>query len=407
MSHESKNPIVVISTVGTSILNNTRLPQHMAMQVEAINPEQKDADKLNTLLKFEDHFDDEKIIDTALDILNPDIMEETSVRRMSAELNSLSRILEGRTSHRSSELHFITSSTRDGRIAARIIASLCRQRYPDYTVETHEIDGLQVDDASAFRQKALPQLVHRVYAILDEEKHPPATYDLVLNPTGGFKSVVPYLTIIGMLRKIEVQYIFERSDELIMLASLPVSLDYNNFDEQVLATLRRLNGGELLSLAEVQTALDWQQSIESHPAWSLLERVSIDETDHFTLNGLGTIVLEELEKRFAVRTPVFLSQQAKKAYDRMDGERQKRYDNILDNIHDPQMRQSNYHEYGNGAGAKVYKQGSTDERVFYFDDADAVLVAELTRHSGGSSDSYEDVPGRKSDYGRYHKWETS
>jgi len=51
------------------------------------------------------------------------------------------------------------------------------------------------------------------------------SYETIINPTGGFKGVLPFLTTLGMLYGRRTVYIFEFADELIDLPPLPFSFD--------------------------------------------------------------------------------------------------------------------------------------------------------------------------------------
>ena len=47
-----------------------------------------------------------------------------------------------------------------------------------------------------------------------------------LNATGGFKGMVPYLTLYGMFYDLPVSYIFEQSETLIQLPRIPLAFDW-------------------------------------------------------------------------------------------------------------------------------------------------------------------------------------
>jgi len=69
-------------------------------------------------------------------------------------------------------------------------------------------------------------LIATIYRIL--KNAPAGTFTRVINPTGGFKGVVPYLTLIGMIEPdIEMSYIYERSAELITLGRIPLQFDFD------------------------------------------------------------------------------------------------------------------------------------------------------------------------------------
>ncbi len=56
--------------------------------------------------------------------------------------------------------------------------------------------------------------------------------DVVLNPTGGFKSVVPYTTLAAMLFQKPSQYIFEFSTSLLTLPPIPLTYNFDLIEKQ-------------------------------------------------------------------------------------------------------------------------------------------------------------------------------
>jgi CRISPR/Cas system-associated protein Csm6 len=52
-----------------------------------------------------------------------------------------------------------------------------------------------------------------------------AGHQIILNATGCFKSVVPYLTLRGLLYRLNVVYIFEQSNALLTLPPAPIHFD--------------------------------------------------------------------------------------------------------------------------------------------------------------------------------------
>mgnify|MGYP001001031091 CR=1 FL=1 len=55
--------------------------------------------------------------------------------------------------------------------------------------------------------------------------------DFRINITAGFKGTVPYLTILGQVFKIPLQYVFERSDNLITIPPMPIGFDVIAIEE--------------------------------------------------------------------------------------------------------------------------------------------------------------------------------
>lgn len=100
-------------------------------------------------------------------------------------------------------------------------------------VKIIKIEGLQTKDTKKFEEKAILNLSE----ILKEEIETghKKDYNVVLNITGGYKGVIPYLTLFGMLyqegeedgkeKRISIKYLYEDSKELITLPNLPVAFD--------------------------------------------------------------------------------------------------------------------------------------------------------------------------------------
>lgn len=88
----------------------------------------------------------------------------------------------------------------------------------------HVIQGLQVNDKSAFEKTGLKNLMDALYYFLvDEDKK--VLIHKIINITGGFKGSIPYLTIFGQLKGIPINYAFEKSSELIEIPVLPLGFD--------------------------------------------------------------------------------------------------------------------------------------------------------------------------------------
>jgi CRISPR/Cas system-associated protein Csm6 len=93
----------------------------------------------------------------------------------------------------------------------------------DVTVEFYPerdvIRGLRIDDAEVFETEGLHQFVKR-FAGLDKQYGP-----LILNITGGYKGLIPYLTLIAQLYNAPVMYKYEESEALITIPQWPINFD--------------------------------------------------------------------------------------------------------------------------------------------------------------------------------------
>ncbi len=391
----TNKPVCVISTVGQSVFLNAAEPLR-----KDFNEFRRRSDvELKPILEKE-AFDGHDLYENMLAYLRA--LRAPNLRGASAELNSLDRILEGRTLTRADQLHFLASDTPDGVLAARVIADFCREHFglkEREQVTLHHITGLQVSDGTRFRREGLRSLIDCLYKIL--KKAPAGTYTRILNPTGGFKGVVPYLTVVGMLENVQVSYIYEQSSALLTLAGLPVTLDYERLRPAYKA-LDECSRRNLLSADELKDLLGLAegQAVGEHPAWPLFERVDIDGQPTYALNGLGQIVYQHLKDY--QRPKVYLSRQADERYSKLDKTEQERFAAHFEALRDPTRRKGKRH--GKKGEAIIYKPGNVAERLFYFELEDGdVLVAELASHADRS---YEEMPDlKRRDYAPHRRWE--
>lgn len=386
--------ICVVSTVGSSVFSNaSNVIRDKARELSKL----KDID-LRAVRTAARNFPGHDIYLDMLAELKAK-HDEASVRRASAELNSISRIVQETQRNTNDSLVFLATETPDGVLAARILADFCTE-YFERDTDVQIIEGLQVKDGALLRRTGLRNLIQALYASI-AGKHP-GTYDRVFNPTGGFKAFVPYMTLIAMVEPaIRVTYIFDQSDELISLTRLPINLDFSRLEPIVPALVDAAS--KTLTEAELRTLLSvGDGNLAEHDAWSLFEAIESQGETYYSVNGLGQIVVSHFAHQ--LRTPVWLSRQAYQRLNRTsDGSEEKQnYLKILGAIHDPNLRESNHHLYPNGAGATVYKLGRQKERAFYLDNDDHVLVLEFARHINETS--YDVAPQDRSQYDKHHRW---
>jgi hypothetical protein len=56
------------------------------------------------------------------------------------------------------------------------------------------------------------------------------SYEIIINPTGGYKGIVPFLTVLGMIYGKYSVYLFEFSQELIKLPPLPLTFNLDLYE---------------------------------------------------------------------------------------------------------------------------------------------------------------------------------
>lgn len=212
--------------------------------------------------------------------------------KLSAEIHSLAGI--GLTSN--DRVLLLASATEDGHACALAVTTYLQKHWPGVIVNTEQVCGLQVYDAVQFRREGV---VHFTRRCLQEVNNYGAE-NVTLNPTGGFKALVPYTVLIGMLKRVPCRYIFEQSDTLLDLPPLPVNFDRGPFEAY----------RELFEKIERDAAIpttDWEATVP-YDERRVLEPLVEREGNLITLSGFGLLFLDE------VRTPTecvpFLSQKA-------------------------------------------------------------------------------------------------
>jgi len=395
-------PICVISTTGTSVFSNA----HSDLQSEWKSFRQNSTVNLRAICK-QNSFEGYELYLRTLEHLRAEAKASNTteiIRRASAELNSLSHILITPPT-RNDQLHFLATSTPDGALAARIICDFSREFFDIETAEVHLVDGLQVRDGDIFQRDGIRNLIAKIYDIFHNA--PDGTYTRIINPTGGFKGVVPYLTLIGMIESgVKLSYIYEQSPTLITLGRIPLQFDFENL-QSAYPALKACSSEGLVDEIRLKEllALSSDQSLSDHSAWSLFDNASIDGQIHFAVNGLGQIVLEHFKA--LDRIPIYLSKQAADRFDSLDATQQRRFQTYFERLRDPAWIDSHRHdEYTNDGNAIPIKPGNVDERLFiYPQDDGSVLVAELAFHKPNGS--YDHVPKRRKDYDTYRLWEAN
>src|SRR5690554_5643439 len=243
--------IVIFANVGTSILGNFRHSLAKDTQ-ESFNA------RLDILEKS--GLKPQVIGGSGHDLPGEDIISECTQWAMahgeeaSAEIKSTQKIVSGDSSAPTvAAIHLLATDTIQGMLAAHVVARVLHESLNCHRVEVHRIGGLQVQNGSEFARFGLPDYIGTIYTLLD--RYPASAYRRIFNPTGGFKALVPYLTLIAMLEGAETRYIFERSDDLLELRPLPISFD-EELVEQALPVLEETVANNSLTRAQLEDQLN-------------------------------------------------------------------------------------------------------------------------------------------------------
>ena len=211
-------------------------------------------------------------------------------KHLSAEIHSLARMEVNTTD----TVILLSSETLDGQVCAEAVARYLTVNGLDVKVDT--IAGLQVQDARKFSKVGVVAYLRKLLQYIDGH----GNGQCVLNPTGGFKALVPYTVLLGMLRQVTCRYIFEFSSQLIDLPPLPVE-----FSKASLNAVR-----PVLEQIERDSAINikvFSETLSREQRQSLEVLFDVDDPN-VTLSAVGFLVLEELQKPSALIP--YLSQEA-------------------------------------------------------------------------------------------------
>lgn len=154
----------------------------------------------------------------------------------SAEIESILNIAnneKGVVKKDEAEVRLISTDTVLSRFAAELIKEYLENEHKmivHFEKEKDVIKELQVMYADKFEQEGLMNLIDRFNTICSKEGN-----DSILNITGGFKAVIPYLTFYAQLNGIPIYYVFEESQELIQIPYFPVNFDFDVIEREWMA----------------------------------------------------------------------------------------------------------------------------------------------------------------------------
>jgi CRISPR/Cas system-associated protein Csm6 len=213
--------------------------------------------------------------------------------------------------------------------------------------EKHDVmSKLQVNDKDSFNKEGLVNLINRLYSICDNY-----FTDTVLNITGGYKAVIPYMTIFGQVNQVPVKYIFEDTDTLIEIPLLPLTLDNSLFDKYYMEF-------SLLE-QEILNQKDYYQFAAE--AVSCLE---IDASGEILYNPLGSMLWETYKSNyffFCASDEVWNEIQTQEDIKRI---LRTKFYTVEGRQNKTEKKQSHY----------VYDDGDNNNRIYYFEVDNQVYI---------------------------------
>lgn len=341
----------IISTVGKSLLTNAK------RELEIEEPE------IQELANYLRHAEDKK---------------------NSAETNSLARLVQ-----ENDKLIFLHSSTDEGRKCAHCLASYYENK--GFQVEEVEVKDLNYQE-SRFKMRGLRFLVDRLIETIAEERG--KGREVLINATGGFKAEIAYATMIGLLLKVPVYYMYEIFDDIIEMPPTPINWDFSFIAEfeNFFSWLEE----DFRETREVENRLSIIESKLKAHHFSLDKgiqdvRLLLTEEEGFTmLSPTGQTYFKSYKNYMhtAEKLTLYISDTASGQLAKMEPSIKQKFKGVFKKLTvrdiwaSPAARKK--------GDCLVYPQGHINERVFFFDvmEDNELYICELSRHS---DDKYEEL----------------
>ncbi len=277
----------IITTVGTSLFINYMKPEAQA--------------KIEGYETIRTQFD---VLDTCIDATDRKTQKESEIREQMqywltfdnpnacAEIKSISKIAE---QEGDIEVYLLATDTVLSVLACELICDFLITNKANFAEgkvkEVHfkskndAIKGLQVKDKKSFEKNGLVNLQKKLNQIANNGFY---WDDCIFNFTGGYKAIIPYITIIAQLKKCPLYYIFEDTNELIKIPQTPLSFN-TDFFETYWSNFEKLSNQSIVSTSELENAFQFQKDAQSC--------IEI-EIEYCCLNGLGGMLWEDYNSQF-------------------------------------------------------------------------------------------------------------
>ncbi len=218
--------------------------------------------------------------------------DDNLTEHLSAEIHSLVRIGIDQSDH----ILLFASETSDGYVCALAVEKYLQHHWSGIKVETQKISGLQVNDAEIFQSQGVVEFVKKATHVIESY----GSGNVILNPTGGYKALVPYTVLLGMLKGVKCCYIFEQSTSILELPPLPVEFKRSQFEAYK----------GIFEKIERECSIprqEWENSV-SYEERQILSPLIEKSGQNITLSAVGFLFLGEM-KTHSVFVP-YLSRKA-------------------------------------------------------------------------------------------------
>lgn len=147
------------------------------------------------------------------------------IKNQGAEQKSIETIISKKNFNRNNlTFHLIVTSTEESKFCASFLG---HQVLQGAKIKYYIPQGLDKPDDEDFSEIGLPNLLSCIAFILNEING--SSEEAIIIPTGGYKAIIPYLTIASILYDKPAYYIYEDSNTLLELPSPPLGVNTKEF----------------------------------------------------------------------------------------------------------------------------------------------------------------------------------
>jgi len=159
------------------------------------------------------------------------------------------------------------------------------------------VSNLKIDAPKKFEQSGFEELINMLDSIRQEHQDD----EVILNISGGYKALIPFLTIYAQLKSLSIKYIYENSDEVISIGNTPLDFDWEIIEQNYFA-LEKFGdkGDEVARLTDFKERLAEDEKAQDDLFGELDDKGIIIKVDDnaVRLTNLGSLYIKTYDEKF-------------------------------------------------------------------------------------------------------------
>lgn len=233
---------IIITTVGASLFTN--LPEKNVIRKKANGMKNASIEKWEELGGCESDDSDKRIPAIRREYANNFAKHGIDNPTCSAETATLEKIIAEFKQAEDYRVYLLCTATVLSKLAAEMLATfnpllkgktfiINEQGNPQQKSEGKAIPSLSITDPKDFKTNGLKNLVSEIRKIWKTQFDGSKNNQVLINASGGYKGVIPFLTILAQLYELPIYYKYQDEDddkgekyELIKIDALPFGFDW-------------------------------------------------------------------------------------------------------------------------------------------------------------------------------------